>query len=73
LAERHVCLKSCAARVFEKAQNSGQIVIFCNRAPVGWLTAGMLRSLKRILYKIFFEIPCPKLGYLLANQGASDV
>jgi len=26
-------------RGYQVAENSGQIVIFCNRAPIRWLTA----------------------------------
>ncbi|NBB97806.1 MAG: aspartate aminotransferase [Alphaproteobacteria bacterium] len=28
-------------RGFQAAENSGQIIIFCNRAPVRWLTSGV--------------------------------
>lgn len=28
-------------RGFQVAENSGQIIIFCNRAPVRWLTPGL--------------------------------
>jgi hypothetical protein len=41
-------------RGYQVAENSGQIIIFCNRAPVRWLTPGISPiSLKEIGSKSF--------------------
>jgi len=44
-------LREIHRRGFQVAENSGQIVIFCNRAPVRWLTsplaAGILAGFRR--------------------------
>jgi hypothetical protein len=41
-------------RGYQALENSGQIVIFCNRAPVRWLTAGPVPiSSKEIAPKSF--------------------
>lgn len=34
-------MREIQRRGFQVAENSGQIVIFCNRAPIRWLTPGV--------------------------------
>lgn len=48
-------------RGYQVAENSGQIVIFCNRAPVRWLTDGPARpiSSKEIGPKSFKDFGHP--------------
>ena len=40
--ERFVCMERFMAEIdrrgYQVAENSGQFVIFCNRAPISWLT-----------------------------------
>ncbi|WP_432684131.1 hypothetical protein [Roseovarius tibetensis] len=38
-------MREIQRRGYQVAENSGQIVIFCNRAPVRWLTAGSARPI----------------------------
>jgi len=45
-------------RGYQVAENSGQIVIFCNRAPVRWLTAPPISS-KEIGPKSFQDFAHP--------------
>lgn len=37
-------LREIERRGYQVAENSGQIVIFCNRAPVRWLTGDAVHS-----------------------------
>ena len=46
-------------RGYQAAENSGQIVIFCNRAPVRWLTAPPPISSKEIGPKSFQDFAPP--------------
>jgi hypothetical protein len=34
-------MREIQRRGYQVAENSGQIIIFCNRAPVRWLTTGV--------------------------------
>ena len=60
-------LREVERRGFRVAENGGQLLIFCNRAPLRWLTAPPPMSLKDIgpkSFKDFGSVP-PNGKYML--------
>ena len=55
-------LREIDRRGYQAVENSGQIVIFCNRAPIRWLTAPNPISSKEIGPKSFQDFGIRTLG-----------
>lgn len=55
-------LREIDRRGYQAVENSGQIVIFCNRAPIRWLTAPNPISSKEIGPKSFQDFGTRTLG-----------